>query len=438
MNEKHHCVYSGSFTPPIILNTGETICGICARQPRQPFSQIKMVNEFMSKYLRLFSVNDLLKSLDKIAYMEQYAEIELDDPEKLIKNRKFSLNFDEFKVFVDKCVNLECTSEYNRRLIHIICELGDINMLLYLASKNVELDCADKFNNRPLHSACNGNNPEMVKYLVSKGVNLNSIDDLGRRPTHITCSKGCRNSMIVFDNPYAVVTSPLHSDDVCNDCDKSLEIVKCLVENGADFNCGDIFERTPMHYACIRGNHALQLVKYLEAKGADTNRVARFRQHTIQLACSHGDNGLEIVKHLVSNGADVNCVDESLRRPIHHTIRKYYTLQLINFLVICGADINCADELGQQIIHLACYHGDDGLEIVKYLLANGANVNCTDENGLRPIHCACWKGDGSLRLIEYLIANGAEVKCADECGRLPIDYVSSDALELIKFLTPMH
>lgn len=409
MNEKHNCACLSNFTPPIILDNGETICDKCAQRPRQPFNQIKIVNEFMSRYLRLFSINDLLKSSNRIAYMEQYAEIELDDPEKLIRNKKFSLNFDEFKVFVDKCVNLECMAgEYKRRLIHIICELGDINMFYYLVSKNVDLDCNDSFNNRPLHSACR-NNLEMVKCLIGKGVDINSINDNGCLPIHIACTKGCRSSTIVHVNPFVIVTDALHSNDICNECDRALELVKYLVENGADVNCVDIFKRTPMHYVCEKGNHALQLVKYLESKGADINRVTKFGQHAIQFACSRGDNGLEIVKHLVANGADVNCADESLWRPIHYVIRSRNSLQLLNFLMVCGADLSCVNENGQQPIHLACYGGDSGLETVEFLVTHGVDVNCIDGIGRRPIHCARERGDGSLGIVNYLIKHGANV-----------------------------
>lgn len=62
------------------------------------------------------------------------------------------------------------------------------------------------------------------------------------------------------------------------------------------------------------GRGHLEMVKYLVEKGADVNAKAEFCRDTALHSAAAGGN-LEMVKYLVEHGADVNAKDDDGRTP---------------------------------------------------------------------------------------------------------------------------
>ena len=81
-----------------------------------------------------------------------------------------------------------------------------------------------------------------------------------------------------------------------------LEIVKYLVENGADINAKDYEEFTSLIRASINGH--LEVVKYLVENGADINTKDHVGITPLIYASMLGN--FELVKYLIGKGADVN------------------------------------------------------------------------------------------------------------------------------------
>jgi len=52
-----------------------------------------------------------------------------------------------------------------------------------------------------------------------------------------------------------------------------INVVKCLVEHGADINAINPKFETPLHKACLNGNE--NIVKYLVEHGVDINKETR-------------------------------------------------------------------------------------------------------------------------------------------------------------------
>jgi Ankyrin repeats (3 copies) len=206
------CICLGDIQSPVILNSGATLCGQCIYNVRRcPSNYIeitaKLPNKFATEFFRyppvppIFSMEKLLKSPDKIAYMNQFDEIELGNPMNLINNRGgFVLNIDEFKVFASKCIDLNRTN-YDE-LFGYACIYGNL---------------------------------DIVKCLVVHGADVNLIDIWGHGSIYNACYCG----------------------------DEALELVKFLVAHGADINCDNNGAERPIHSACYGGDKSLGLVKYL-------------------------------------------------------------------------------------------------------------------------------------------------------------------------------
>ena len=373
-----------------------------------------------------FSMETLLKASNKIAYMDRFSEITLYDPSSLIENKKFLLNIDEFKVFASKCINLDCVGGgYERQLIHKLCEINCLDIIRILVKyDNVYINCVDSLGKIPLHFACeNGDEAlELIKFLVENGADINCIDKNGSSLLYVACKNG----------------------------NKSPEFIRYLLDNGADFICGEydkamnaikltakvignVDGKYLIHTACEKGN--LKLVRLLVLYGADVNCVDGSGCLPIHYACNGGDNSLEIVRCLVAYGANVNCADINDRYPIHIACEKGdNSLKLVKYLVAIGADVNRRSKW-RHPIHIACEIG--ALELIKCLVLCGADINCINDNGLYPIQVACLNGDESLQLIKCLIECGADIKVQSILRRHLIHYACNKgdgALELVKCL----
>jgi ankyrin repeat protein len=91
------------------------------------------------------------------------------------------------------------------------------------------------------------------------------------------------------------------------------EVVKILLEKGADVNAKGSFGQTPLHDAASRG--FLDAMKLFLSKGADVNAKDRWDETPLHFAV---DNKLpEVVKILLEKGADVNAKDLSGRTSLN-------------------------------------------------------------------------------------------------------------------------
>ena len=112
----------------------------------------------------------------------------------------------------------------------------------------MNLNCPDEHGNRLIHYMCMFINLDMVKCLVENGADINCVNYLGYRPIHLACMR----------------------------FDEALEIVKFLVANGANVNCTDFIKRRPIHIVCHNGDKALELVKCLVANGDKSANLVNF------------------------------------------------------------------------------------------------------------------------------------------------------------------
>ena len=325
------CVCLGECDPPIIVNSGITLCFQCVCELKYcPTTHIGIItylpNKFAAGFFQYllslplpllvvqppFSIEKLLESSDKIAYMNQYDEIELYDPEDLFDYdyNMFLLNIDEYKVFASKCINLD---EHND-IIHYACWGNNLDIVKYLVEeRNVDINYIDRDGWYPIHSACNS--LDLIEYLVEKGADINCRGYKGNHLIHL----------------------------VCNDkYDESIEIAEWLIAHNVDVNCLNDELVSPIHYACMRG--MLGIVKLLVGCGLDVNCADKNGWCPIHYACENGN--IELVKYLISCGVKLNSFTKCGTHPLHIAIRRvsYGESKLFQLLEKNGANLNCADD----------------------------------------------------------------------------------------------
>jgi len=127
---------------------------------------------------------------------------------------------------------------------------------------------------------------EIVKVLVQNGADVNAVDDEGN--------------------------TSLMSAASGNNKENTLEIVKFLVQNGADVNAIDKMGFTPLIHAADGNNPAV--VKLLLDKNADVNVQNKYQETPLMmlLKARNTTNSMDIAKMLLEKGADPNAQMDKL------------------------------------------------------------------------------------------------------------------------------
>lgn len=222
-----------------------------------------------------------------------------------------------------------------------------------------------------LIEACKRGDLDAVKYLIEKeGANPNVTDLLYRKtPLHWAC-----------------------------ELDR-LDIIKCLVEHGANLKPTNYYRETPLHTAFKYSN--LKVVKYLMAQGANFIDNALPATTLLYESCKRGN--LEVVQYLVEeqgvNPKDIIIYTEG--SPLYEAC-KHGNLQLVKYLVELGANLNTPCE-GHTPLYWACKGGN--LEFVKYLV-----IECAvDYDASIILHTYCnTYSDEYRKQYELSLAKGDE------------------------------
>ena len=324
----------------------------------------------------------------------------------------------------------------------------DSKSLLVAAVKNGDLDSVKVLFKHNLHigvpfreglfsSAVNGNTDILRYFLENKA-------DVDARTKNCHCTLLMAASMYGQTNAVNVLlqyganvaltdnrigSTALHF--AADSSDNSCEILRCLIENGADVNGVNKVKQTPLMKAAKSGH--INALTLLIKHGADVDLQDSDGYKALHFAVFGSDISSEILSCLIGSGADVNARTNNGVTPLMIAAEEGH-INAVTSLVKCGANVHLHDKDGQRALHHAMQSPQASIcEVLSCLIKNGADVNAHTFHNETPLMLA--SRDDHVNVVTFLIKHGADVDLQDKDGDTALHYAASSSLpEIVETL----
>ena len=254
--------------------------------------------------------------------------------------------------------SLGAQDRFTRIFLSSVSEAPKESEEVLLQSNLVDIQAEDDMNERNcLHEATIYGNSYVLDLALEQNVDVTRLDVYGRTPLHYACLKG------------------------------RLDMVEKLIDAGPgtiDLRDHDNF--TPLIHSIVRNK--IDCVRLLLSKNASIDPAGENDHIPLNLACQHGLPS--IVKLLLEMNAQLLPDAEGLY-PQHLVARASKDPQLLLLLKQHGADLNQRDKLYSwtPLFHAA---SEGQVQCLHTLLENGADAAAIDEKGLTATYYATWEG----------------------------------------------
>ncbi|KAL2740342.1 hypothetical protein V1478_000483 [Vespula squamosa] len=335
----------------------------------------------------------------------------------VIKNGMFEL----LTQLINKGININLKTNEDQTPLFIAVKEGQLQIVIFLCNMGADINTRSSKNSTALHFAVSCPIYEITEFLVNNGAEIDVENVYGYTPLQcalydnnlkiakLLVEKGANVNRIYKNTHYArqrLGGTLLHWASRNWNSD---EIMKFLIENGADINATERDGRTPL-CLLVKHNGTPEMIMFFVKNGADLNNRSGGSPlyWAIYVRC------IRLQTLLIELGTDVNGVidsHENLKAPLHFA----HDLSVVKLLIDKGANVNIKDKFNSTPLHYANH-----LSIVKCLVENGADINAKNNEGNTPLHTAV-----NFPIVEYLVEKGADVNIPNFRGYTPLHFAKN-------------
>ncbi|CAM9547216.1 unnamed protein product, partial [Choristocarpus tenellus] len=219
---------------------------------------------------------------------------------------------EKLKKYVAAGGDLEKRDSYQATALLLAAEKGHAKCVEYLIESGADIKAGDEHQYTALHLASYYGRVEVVSILLRYGADINALDDRGRVPKRLASRKEISHLLTAKETEHKLgvdILEAVEKNDVSS--------VSSFISAKGDLNCRGKNDMTPLHLASFNG--LTEIVRILLEGGADPNSVDEDRDTPLHYACSSGSG--EIIALLLAKGADPSSVDGLGRTPAERSIR---------------------------------------------------------------------------------------------------------------------
>lgn len=314
---------------------------------------------------------------------------------------------------------------------------GDTGSVQHLLQKGATIEAKDRGGSTPLALAANCRHADTAKLLLAKGADLvagglageNALSDaaVGGNSTRVALilergsdSKTSSNALFAMsESRPLVVTEEKQDYPVELAFPNDSEIVKLLVEHGADIEARDEEEATPLMRAAEFGQTGI--VRALLEHGANAEAEDKYGDTTLIAAaceCAVIDmpETLPSMKLLLQKGVDVNARNKVGTTALM-AAASYGRAANIQLLIGKGAKIDTKDKDGNTALLISAAPSALPMaDATRVLLDRGANIEARNNQGDTALILASKGGYEDARTVRLLLSRGADVGAKDKHG----------------------
>ena len=236
----------------------------------------------------------------------------------------------------------------------------------------------------------------------------------------------------------------------------NINVATFLIEHGANVDLKDDRGDTALHYAVSRYilhncNDSLKVCSCLIKHGADVNgcnnnKGPNNRRTPLMIASRYGR--VDVMTLLIKHGADVNIQDKEGETALHYAVDRHTPLTLgsrygqvdvMTLLIKHRADVNLQDKNGETALHHAVDYAVDidsdvSCEALRCLIENRSNVDAVSNNGCTSL----MKAIPEASVVTFLTEHGANIDFQDKNGDTALHYaVRGYSLEVVTHLVTL-
>ena len=261
--------------------------------------------------------------------------------------------------------------------VHSAARVSDVTKMKSTLPLGFSVDLRDATGRTPLMYAAFDGKLEVVKGLIERGADPSLEDNRGWNSLHLTSADG---------NP---------------------DIIELLLSNGPDIDSRTAEGFTPLMIAAFKAK--LQAVKCLLEKGADPSLQDNRGWNLLHCASQGGDR--RIIEVILTRVTDIDSRIATGATPLMIAALSG-SLQGVKYLLERGADPSLQDNGGWNVLHCASKGGDP--HVIHLILTFVTDIESRAVDGVRPLMIAVFHG--TLQGVKYLLEKGADPSLQDNAG----------------------
>ncbi len=378
-------------------------------------------------------------------------------------------DYDKVVYFLDHGANPKHKMKYNKTIIQTAAEnCSDTRIIPLLIEHGADLFENTIHGSTPLHAACRFNsNKEIIIQLLDLGLDMNTKDSDGKTPLDYAKKFDNKIAIEVLSNWSANLPNPVAKESsgqigvetlkglsdtqqttehnnitalILAVNNKNIEKIKELVNRDVDINVADPKTGgTALHHAVFIDNPT-EVIKLLLELGADSTIKDLSGKTPLDYAKEFNLPKVTDILNTNRISNNKNEVESILADPLTMTGR---TNSNVNAGRVDNPILNVVDTLTESIptkspdrdeLLLDLCRKKGSRELIIKMIRDGANVNATDKDGSTPLHYAVeYPADSNL--ISSLIALGADINARNTTGATPIIITAYDKRSGIALMT---